>query len=377
MEKIKRIYRFLRYKNERRKVKQEREIKLQQNLLIQKSGLTNSNKLIVFLVPGSDWFSGEDNITGGILSIASLLEESSKLNEVHGGDTIMMTHPGEHLLLKHKKFKNNITVYRYDQLFTDFPKLKEIILHIPEYLVPYFLQPQLNNYLQELKKLNFVHINILNQNIRLMPTPNQVKELKKWANLVTQTTAHEKYSSKEQWEKYGISLHKFSVFGGPHRYRRGTFDEKLDRIIISPDDRPYKEQVLNNIKNQLSALDQVIIKNMSYEDYLSTIANTRYAITFGEGLDFYFLETVFCGGVGIAVYNQDFFPESWHSLPGIFSDEIDLVENLNSFLADLENDVELYKTVQNQQYETSSQLYNFEEYQHNIRKFYLGEYTFK
>lgn len=368
--------RLLTYKEERKKLVKERGIRKLQDRELLKLHPQGAKKLIVFVVPGADWFSGEDKITGGILSIASIYHETLRLQEIHQAEVIMVTEPGGYLLFKHTKFENTIPVFRFEQLFSYFHKLKEVLFHVPEYLLPNFIAAAVKRQPSGLSAIKVVHVNILNQNIRLMPEPAVVDKVKEVASLVTQTTAHEKYTTAEVREKWGVPLHRFSVFGSPEKYKRLAFAEKENLLVISPDENPEKESVLNLVRESFEDYRQVVIRNMPYQVYLQTIGKAKFALTFGEGLDFYFLETVFSGGIGIAVYNEEFFPESWQNLPGIFSTYEDLQQNVPNFLKKALESESAYKQIHEQQYRACSLLYSYKDYQENIRKFYLKEYLF-
>jgi hypothetical protein len=374
---FKEIYRFIKYKNHRRRFFTEIKIRKAQDRIIKNQVLSNTRRLIIFLVPGANPLTGKDEISGGVLSIASLYEESSKLKDLHESKVLVATSPGEFLILRFTQFDNNITVYRFSQLFSYFNSLESLIIHIPELLVAPFLNSSANPYLTKLGSIPYVHINILNQNIRMMPEPEVVQNLHSRCNLLTQTTAHERYTTKEVRDKWKIPLHKFSVFGSPERYVYTKLAEKMPLILISPDEKPFKLKTLKILETHLPTLDQLVIRNLPYRRYLEIIQKAKYAITFGEGLDFYFLETVFSGGVGIAVYNQDFFPHDWRDLQGIFLSEDELILGLPDFMKLLEQSPEYYKEVHKQQYQAACSLYSYDQYRENIASFYRGEYSFK
>ena len=71
----------------------EVRVRLSQNKLIRENYTPDIRKLIVFLT------LGRDIINGGILSISSICEESTKLKHLHGAEVIMCTIPGEPSLL--------------------------------------------------------------------------------------------------------------------------------------------------------------------------------------------------------------------------------------------------------------------------------------
>lgn len=370
------LIRLIFYKQERRKLSKERKIRKIQDQNLPLEFDKRLKKLIVFVVPGANWDTGEDIISGGIISIVSIYEETRKLKELHRSEVIMVTGPGEYLLLKHTKFENKISVFRFEQLFSFFDQLEDVLFHIPEYKVQKFISPRYNKFIQNISGINYVHINILNQNFNLMPEPKTVERLKLMASFVTQTTAHKKYATEEFRQKWNIPLHQLSVFGSPEKYIRSEFIEKKKIIVISPDKKEEKNQILERVSQVYDDYTQIVIENMPYEVYRETVKHAKFSITFGEGLDFYFLETVFSGGFGIAVFNREFMPENWRGMPGIFNSYNDLKNNLINFLQKNLSSEYYYKRIHEQQFEALSLLYSYSDYQENIRKFYLQEYQF-
>jgi hypothetical protein len=372
-EPLKKIIRFVYYRNERKKVFREIKIRRRQNELLLKQFEPTCKNLIVFFVHGADWFTGEDSISGGILSIASIYEETKKLEPEHHCKVIMVTYEDAHLLLEHTKFPNEIMVYRFDQLFLFFKQLDKLIIHVADYLALSVGKSLLEkrNFLSKIPDLQF---NVLNQNIRLMPQPEEISFLKNITSKVTQTTAHEQYATQEMRVKYDMPLHLLSVFGSPEKYKRIEFEKKENLIIVSPDEMPLKESILNKIRNQLPDFKIVIIKDMPYKTYLDYVSKAKFAITFGEGLDFYFIETIFSGGVGIAGYNTDFFTEPFSSLDGLFVSYSDMENRIIDFLKKY-NLSNYFKEANQKQFDEVSKIYKYKEYVENIRKFYRREYT--
>ena len=372
---LKNIIRFIYYKNQRRKFFRELKIKKQQNSLIKEKYSSKTEKLIVFIVDGANWFTGRDTISGGILSIASIYDETKKIKSVHNSDVIMVTHKNANLILKHTKFDNNITVFRLEQIFSHFINLRKILFHVPEYLVP-TINIQFEQETAFLSSIDNLKINILNQNILLMPSVDEVSKLKKHTSHVSQTTAHDNYSTKEIREKYGIPLHKLSVFGSPEKYKQISFNKKENLMIVSPDQAPQKQQILNKITQQIPNLKIQIIKNLTYSEYLGTISKAKFALTFGEGLDFYFLETVFSGGIGFAVYNNDFFTKEFKNLAQVYSSYKHMEEQICKDLLSLQESL-IFEETNKSQYKLCKNIYKYNEYVKNIESFYNGNFTLK
>lgn len=333
----------------------------------------NTKKLIVFIVPGADWFTGKDAISGGILSVASICDETKKLSEIHQSEVIMCTLPGEFLLVRHTMFPNEIDVFRFSQIIKHFRLLQEIMFHIPEYMIPTFT----SHWRKEKKAFKDVkvHVNILNQRIDIMPEPWQIAELVNQVDVVTQTTAHEKCTTSETREKYSIPLHKLSVFGSPERYNRLPFSAKKQIITFSPDPHPEKEDLIQLIQIKVPNYTLREVSNLGYMEYLNWVAETKFTITLGEGLDFYFIETVFSGGVAFALDKNQFFTDDFRHVPGIYQNMVDMMANIGNDLQ-LLADESTYVSWNQQQFTASAKLYKYSEYLENLKLFYRGQYTY-
>ena len=374
-ESIKYILRFFYYKNQRKKFFREITIKRKQDKFISLQYDKDEKALIVFLVPGADWNTGKDNISGGVLSIASLYNETKKLFKVHNSKTLMCTFPGDHLLFDHTGFENDITVFRFKQLSEYFTSVKKMIIHIPELLVEYF-KPALTKYECDfLKSIECLQINILNQNINLMPGKKVIDSLQFFTKNITVTTAHKKYCTKDYRLQYSVPLHFFSTFADPGNYDFIQYSQKEDLIIFSPDQDEKNKEIIALLKSAFPNLQTQVIRGLKYEDYKELIKRSKWSITFGEGLDFYFIEPVFSGAISFAIYNEAFFTEDFKTIKGIYPDYDELCKKIVSDIKDLDNPVN-YKKYQQEQFDLCALYYSKQQYAKNIAAFYSGQYTY-
>jgi hypothetical protein len=370
---LKNVYRWIRYREERKRIPREKEIKRQQDSLI-KSFDSSTEKLIVFLVPGADRYTGNETISGGVISLVSLCEESAKLKSLHHGEVIMTVFPGEYLFMRHLNFENETTVYRFGQLKNHFPSLKEIIIHIPDLFVEWFKSRLTNadkNWLSRIKK---VHLNVINANILLMPEPNVIRQLEEISDKITITAGHSKYCTSYFRNLFGYPLHKFSAWISPEQYEFVDFNKKENIIVVSPDSHPSKDIVLNTLRS-LKEFQIIEIKGIPYKSYKQLIGKAKFSITFGEGLDGYILEPIFSGTIGFAAYNRDFFTEDFKNTNGIFDSYEEMEEKLPMLIKDL-NEPDKYSIYLKDQYHRCAKHYSFAEYQQNIENFYSDKYTF-
>lgn len=345
-----------------------KQVKKTQDEQIAKEYDSSIEKLIVFLVPE------EDVISGGVMSINSIAKVSKDLKEIHHSEVIICTMPNPRTFLKYSKFKADFNIYRFDQLLNYFKRLNNLIIHIPEiYVRPFlaFLSPNQQNWL---KNIQYVQINVLNQNIEFMPRPRYVNYLKELSNKVTMTCAHKKYCVSQMRTSYDIDVHLFSTSNFT-KYQYRKYVEKDDLLVYSPDFHPMKEHILTKLRNDFPDLELLEIRNMSYREYLDTIARAKWAITFGEGLDGYFSESIRSGAMAFSVRNMNFFDDSYDSVPNVFDDYSQMQEKISEFMREYSDSCKFDRLVR-KCIEIDAKLYNDVEYVENIRQYYIGNYTF-
>jgi hypothetical protein len=363
-------------RSERAKLLRELKIRKAQNTLIGAQYDSRQTSLIVYIVDGADWVTGRERISGGLLSIASLFEETKKLQELHGVRVIMVTLDSSPLILRHTQFDNDITVFRLSQVFSHFDGVGRLLIHVPELLIPEFLR-EVRTYIRpRARAVPNIHINILNQNILLMPPPSVASQLRGIASTVTMTTAHKRYCTEELAGRYGVSVHNFSAWVDPHQYKRVPYAEKSDLLIVSPDPHPMKAAILDRIQHDLPELRLRVIQGLTYTDYKKTLERAKWAVTFGEGLDGYFVETSFSGGIAFAVFNDFFFPKEFAELPTVFSSYEEMHSKIVSLIKELDNAIN-FDVCHKAEFTLFSKYYRWEKYLDNIKRFYEGDYDIK
>ena len=290
---------------------------------------------------------------------------------------VITTFPSKVTYAHNTFFKNDEKIYRWEQIVNNAKNVKELIIHIPEYFSDKFSTALPNKDFKFLKQIENVQINILNQNIELMPEPEKIKGLYKITNNVTQTIAHDRYATQEVCDKWQIPTHFLSVHIDTSGYRSYAFEEKQKIIVLSPDEAPYKEAIVKKLKQELPDFKLITVENMPFDEYMDLIAKAYFTISFGEGFDGYFLLPPLVGSIGIAVYNENFFPnEHWQEIPVVY-------KNYENMLDKIIPDIKFY-LLQKDDYKSLSQtillkinnLYNFDKYQENLKKFYKKNYTF-
>ena len=326
-----------------------------------------TNRLIVFLTPGCELRAG------GVLTISAFYRESMALKKLHGSRVALCTIPGDPFFLKYTWFENQNYILDLPLLLKCCRRLDYLQLHIPEYAVNRVLDwleataPQLKRDVREL------HLNVLLQNIDLIAGQN-VAALTRFGR-VTCTTAHEAYSNQTTREAVGVSLHRLSTCNGPERYSVSPYETKEDLMVVSHDAHPLKERVLGQIAQAFPNLKIEIIRDLTFEEYLAVVRRAKWGLTFGEGLDSYFVDPTFSGGVSFAVFNERFFTPSFADLENVYASWEKLVDNIVSDMRRLD-EAESYKQCWRRSYEILSGLYSTEQFRKNLQMFYRGEYTF-
>ena len=325
-----------------------------------------TKRLIVFLTPGYD------SPSGGILSIAALYRESIAVGDLHRATVALCTIPTQPPLLKYSWFENRNYLLDLETLIKQCGHLEYVLLHIPEYVVNPVSDWLTSNWstLQNVKELQ---LNVLVQNIDLVQGQN-IAGLKRFGK-VTCTTAHEAYSNSTTREALGVSLHRLSCCNGPELYSLSEYEDKEPLLIVSPDDHPMKKEVLREIEQSLPTLNIHVIKNLHYNDYVSLTRRAKWSLTFGEGLDGYFVDTVFNGGVAFAVFNERFFTPGFANLETVYPSWDVLMTRMCDDLKRLDEPV-AYKRCWKQTYDLLTDIYSTDRFRENLRMFYRSEYTF-
>jgi hypothetical protein len=369
---IKTIYRLFKYKAEWRKQFREIKIRKQQKGSIQKSDPQTKN-LILFLIPGADFFSGKEIISGGLISIISLAQETAKIFDGTATKTICATYYNDHLIYKISSFENQSEILSIELIEYYFTNVESLIFHIPELFMKDFVTNQKNN--KWLNKIQDIQINVLNQNIQLMPDCNVLNALKSKFSSCTITTAHKKYCNPYYRNSYGIPLHQLSVWISPENYLKKSVREKENLILFSPDNKDLTQRLISFFSNELPSFKLQVIQGLTYEEYKELISRAKYLITTGEGLDAYFIETYFSGGVAFALKNLNFFDEKYLQLPCLFEHQENLGKLLQTLIEKYEN-VDEYNQLKSIVSELLAEDYSYKSYQNNLRKFYNKEYTY-
>lgn len=336
------------------------------------TNLNNAKKLILFLIPSPD----ECVINGGIMSIFSLCETSREINP--DATCIISTFPNKkYTYAKNDKFLNNESIYRFSQIVDNAKNLEEMILHIPEYYADDFYNDLTERDIEYLKSIKNLHINIMNQNIELMPEPEKLRDLYKLTNNITQTLAHDRYATQEVCDKWQIPTHLFSVNIDLGKYKSYSFEEKEEIIVLSPDCNENKEKIVKKLEKELPDWKLITVNNMTFTEYMDLISRAFFTITFGEGMDGYFGQPQYVNSVGFAVYNDEFFPNNnWKNFENVYASYDEMYENIVADVKKYSQNKEKYEKIIKNFINENSKLYQISKFYDNLKRFYKKEYDF-
>jgi hypothetical protein len=328
---------------------------------------SETKRLVIFLTPGYDWR------TGGVLAIGTHYRESIGLTDIHAAQVVLCAVPNDPLFLKYTWFRNANYILRLDAVLGRCPALAWLLIHVPEYAVNQFVAGLRPEDKALLRRCGAVHLNVMLQNIQLIQDQN-LAGLAEFGR-VTCTTAHEAYSTLGVRRSLGVPLHKLSVKIDAEQYIQRPYERKRSLLVVSPDPHPLKDRVLKRIAAAHPGLTIQVIRDLSYEAYKRLVSRAKWSLTFGEGLDGYFCEPIFSGGVGFAVFNDRFFTPEYASLETVYPSWEALEERIVDDLRRLD-EPSAYRRCSSQARELLLRKYNNAEYRENLCRFYRGEYSF-
>jgi hypothetical protein len=322
---------------------------------------TNTSRAIIFLTPGFD------GVTGGLISFNSLIEESRKLFNIHGAITYSCPIPSDPPLDRYTKFDNSFVLVNFHRLIKALSgNCQDVLLHLPEYYV------RSSSALRSIARIvdagMRLRINIVLQNIDFCPTRDEVDRLREFGE-VTVTTAHDAYGTPETARQLGCRLFHLSTWVCPEKFVRLPFSQKRNLLMLSPDPHPFRHKTIEILRERLPDFELRVVQKMSYHDYLDLCSMAKFSLTFGEGLDGYYIEPIFSGGISSTVYNNRFFTPRYVNTPLLYSNWRHLMDKLPQDIRKLDNE-KAYNAVQEFQFNNASKDYVYERYLDNISFFY-------
>lgn len=315
-------------------------------------------RFAIFLVPGWDF------VSGGIMSIFSIAAETRNLLAGNGVSVAVCTAVGEPRMLRFTQFENQLPLFAFSDMLEWMPQNSEVIVHIPEVFLQSFASARLDVYrLRSDIKWQF---NILLQNIETIPPRSAVAALQQ-VGVTTATLAHK--ASMAIAESLGCPVHFLSWFISAEDFRRVPFAEKQKLVVVSPDRHPAKAEIVRRMTEALPDHKFIEIRRMTYQQYKKTIGDAKFMFTFGEGLDGYFVESIFSGAIAMAIFDQRFFTPEYGGAPGVFADTGAATSGVAEFVRSLSDEAR-FRAIAERQYELVSKTFAKRIYQDNIKSFY-------
>ncbi|KVU36014.1 hypothetical protein WK68_18670 [Burkholderia ubonensis] len=288
-----------------------------------------------------------DVVGGGMLSINRFVESARGL--FAGSNTTQVVVSGVPLgmdAVTHSFFEAAAPQIEFPYI-VEASKAEDVWLFIPEVFSVEFaakLNAVEREWLLTRRKLTIV---IMNQNDDLMPSPNDLQAafFPLSPNIIV-TTAHTRYCTQRSSSRYGVPFKQLTPFLPPVKVRMQSEKERV--IMLSPDSIEgdpcgiTSEAVVKQLKSALPEFEFVIVRNMSVNEYLDLASRAMFSLTFGEGLDGYFIEPVLGGGVSFAIYNSTFFPERFQGAKTLYLGWTELLADLPATIRKLEASPEAY-----------------------------------
>jgi hypothetical protein len=326
--------------------------------------LETTKKLIVLVVP-------EHNaVSGGIFSMFSIAASMRQLKSLHGYDIAVMTNPNPSNLtfIRQTNFRNAQDVLRFEQIVYC-SEVEELYLHIPEYAGRDFLSRCSGLVVQYLASRQRLFINILNQNIELMPEPEDLTELRRIADRLTQSVAHHAYFNQELTDYHQLPTLLLPAYTNLKEYTPVIGARKEDIVIYSLDEAWYKPLILKIIGEEFPNYKLIEIRGISFDHYMDLATRCRFSISFGEGFDGYIAQPIYQGGIGFTLYREEFFPsEEFLRFPNFFSTAEEMVEKICSVMRDLAHSNKRYDRLNKELLKEYHKLYSWDDYNERVLK---------
>lgn len=324
---------------------------------------------------------------GGQMSLFSYCKYSK---EILGdrAEVIMTTIPGKYTYSHNDRFENDIEICRWEQVKKLLKGKKKCILHIPEVdiVIPETGEEILRKSLLDenfdlLRSIDDLHINIVNQQIKLMPAPKNYRWLYVLTPHITMTVCNKAAATQDICNDFGMPLHMLSVYYDLGNVKRVPIPKKAKLILLSPDLPPegirFKIDLIKKLHKELPDYKIMIIQNLKLQDCMRLTAVSAAVITFGEGFDGYLNNSPQVGTLAFAVYNDVFFPDkAWQNFPNIYRSYDELERRIVGDIKKFMGDEKLYDKTVTAHEAAVLDMYKFSEYLDNLRRFYANELDF-
>lgn len=326
--------------------------------------------VMVILIPE------HNEMSGGIYSFFSIAKAAHALRHKHNYRILLMTRPNwlDETYLRQRNFRNSEDVFRFSQI-TRCRQARTVYLHIPEYAAPSFVESLDKETLGFLRSRERLFVNILNQKTDIMPPKEAFEDLRAIATEITQSVAHHAYFGQEFADRYDLPTLLLPAYTDLSAYDAIPFEEKERLIIYSPDSADYRGSVLEALKTGLPDYRLQEIRGITFDRYMDLATLCRFSITFGEGFDGYLAQPIYQGGVGFAVYNEEFFPsKEIAAFPNIFVSGAEMASDIVRRIRTMESDREAYAAANRMMMRVYDRLYSKEDYTRRVEMLIKREF---
>ena len=282
----------------------------------------------------------------------------------NGVSVAVCTAYGEPRVLRYTKFDNDVELFAFSDMLEWFPEGAEVLVHIPELCVRLFVSgcPEVYRSRPDLKW----RFNILLQNIDRVPSKDDVSVMQQLGS-TTITIAHK--ASAAMAQHLECPVHYLSWFISAEDFRRVEYSGKKKLVTISPDSHPAKAEIVRGIAKALPDHTIVEIRKMTYQQYKAVIRDAKFMFTFGEGLDGYFVESIFSGAIAMAIFEERYFTPEYRDLDGVFRDGKTAISTVADFLKAADSATS-FRAIAERQYNLVAKTFRRELYRDNVHTFY-------
>jgi hypothetical protein len=329
-----------------------------------------AENVLVIVVPE------HNTMSGGIYSFFSIAKACHSLRHKHNYFVLLMTRPNklDVTYTRQKNFRNSEDVFRFDQIVRC-KGAKRVYIHIPEYASVDFVSSLDNELLDYLRSRESLFVNILNQKTDIMPEKEAFEDLRSIATEITQSVAHHAYFGQEFADRYDLPTLLLPAYTDLSNYEPVDYAEKEKLIIYSPDDSFFKQDVLDALSKGLPEYTLTEIRNITFDKFMDLATRCRFSITFGEGFDGYLAQPIYQGGVGFAVYNDEFFPsDKLRTFSNIFESSEDMVAGIVEKIRFFESHHEEYLKANKAMMDVYDSLYSKVDYMRRVEKLIKREF---
>jgi len=289
-----------------------------------------------------------DTIGGGMLSIDRLVSASKRLAPRSGFEVIVCGVPLVEPTVRYSMFVPSEPMIHFSDVVSSL-RPDQVTIHLPEYAIPDFAAQLDDRQRRWLKTRPFLRINVLDQNHDLFPRRSAIERLRDLTDDVTMSTAHPSYTTATVASEYDCPLSPLTPF--LPTIAHVPFEAKESIIAISPDPGPSppdptRTEILAMLAEKLPDYRGVVVEEMRFDDYEALIGRARFALTFGEGFDGYFVEPTLGGSLAFAVWNDRFFPAELRGCPTVYPSWADLLSRLPGDVRRLESNRERFEELQ-------------------------------